>query len=156
MAVLSGTPVHLACLPQCFLPHFFPLSLLPPLSPALLHPLFSLLHTPHRASSHWCPSSWTIPVRAPTSRANFLIQSKIFEAVQDASTSSPCQIFESVQTPPAALAKFSSQSQTPPPARAKFSSQSNTTAANFRVSPRPLRTAPTKIDWQALKSYKQL
>jgi hypothetical protein len=92
-----------------------------------------------------CPSSRVLPVRAPTARANFLSQSKIFESVQDA-TGSPCQVFESVQTPPASHAKFSSQSKTPPATRAKFSGQSNTTVANFRVSPRPLRTAPTKID----------
>ena len=55
------------------------------------------------------------------------------------------------KAPPAARAKFSSQSKTPPAARAKFSSQSNATAANFRVSPRPLRTAPTKIDRQSYK-----
>jgi hypothetical protein len=116
----------------------------PPPSPPRLHSLFSPLHTPHRASSHWCPSSWRLPVRAPTARANFLSQSEIFETVQDA-TSSPYQIFEpSVQTPPEALAKFSSQSKTPPAARAKFSSQSNATLANFRASPRPLRTASTK------------
>jgi hypothetical protein len=71
-----------------------------------------------------------------------------------ATSSSPwCQIFESVQTPPAALAKFSGKSKTQPAAGAKCSSQSNTTVANFRVSPRPLRTAPTKTDWRAINSY---
>jgi hypothetical protein len=100
------------------------------------------------------------------------------------STNSPCELLEAVQQgfrvssrchqqAATVRAKFSSPNATssqrplpnfrasprrhqPPAARAKFSSQSNTTVANFRVSPRPLRTAPTKIDWRATHSYKQL
>jgi hypothetical protein len=135
----SCTPYLLAAVFSTFDPTSVPCHF-PPLPP-LLHSLFSLLHTPNRAPSHWRPSSRTLPVRAPTARANFLSQSKIFESVQGA-TSSPWQIFEPVQD------ATSSPCQ--------ISSQSNATAANFRVSPRPLCTAPAKIDRRAINSYKQL
>ena len=127
----DGSKCWHSCAP-CLLAAVFSTPLLslvttPPLPP-LLHSLFSLLlHTPHRAPSHWRPSSRTLPVRAPTSRANSLSQSKIFESVQDA-TSSPCQIFGSVQTPPAARAIFSIQSKTP----------HQQPVPNFRASPIPL------------------
>ena len=150
--VLSGTPAHLACLLQCFLPNFFPLSL-PPTSPP---PPLPLIPPAHSASSFFplvplfsdaSRSSTNSPCELLESVQYFRVSSRchqqpvpnfraipnatsspcqMFEPVQDA-TSSPCQIFESVQY-----------------------SQSNATAANLRVSPRPLRTAPTKADRRAI------
>jgi hypothetical protein len=148
--------VALTCTPTCLLaavlstpllslvtnPHFPPSST--PSSPA------SCAHTQHRAasasnwcpsSSHWRPSSWTLPVRAPTARANFLSQSKIFESVQDGchqqqpvvpnfrvspnATSSPCQIFGQVQDATSSRCQMFESVQYH---CRKFSSQSKTTS----------------------------
>jgi hypothetical protein len=110
---------------------------------SVFSPLLSLVTTPHFTpsstpsspsctlriellASHWCPSSRTLPVRAPTARTNTVSQSKITESVQDP-TSSPCQIFESVQRHQQSMPNFRSsprRHQQPVP--------------NFRVSPMPL------------------
>jgi hypothetical protein len=127
--VLSGSPAHLACLSQCFLPHFFPLSL-PPTSPPPPLPLLPPAPA-HPAPSHWHPLFSGAP-RSSTNSPCDLLESvqdttnfpcQIFESVQDATssqqpvpnfpvspnaTSSPCQIFEPVQC---RCRKFSSQSK---------------------------------------------
>jgi hypothetical protein len=124
--VLSGTPAHLACLLQCFLPNFFPLSPPPPHPPTP-----SSTPTP---SSPSCPLRIELlPTGAPLlgcfpfehqhsvrtlleSVQDFRVSSRChqqpvpnFRASPNA-TSSPCQIFEPVQDATSSPCQISSQS----------------------------------------------